>query len=321
MKALLLIALLALAEPALSQGYGNREDVKAFARELVQRHGFVDGELKTLFSRIRRNEGVLEAIKPKPPGERDWQKYRAQFVNERRVTAGLAFWSTHRSTLERSERKYGVPAAFVVAIIGIETFYGQNMGRWRVADVLTTLAFDYPPRADFFRSELEHYLLLARDESLDVFSVQGSYAGAIGIPQFMPGSSRRYAVDFDGDGAIDLRHSPRDAIGSVGNFLRQHGWRAGAAVHSRARVSGEEWRKYADGSVDAKHAISDLLLAGVNPDQELSPGLKAALIDLGSEQRLGLHNFYVLTRYNRSALYASAVIDLAEALTSQRRGR
>jgi membrane-bound lytic murein transglycosylase B len=185
-----------------------------------------------------------------------------------------------------------------------------------VVDALATLAFDYPPRADYFRSELENYLLLARDSGVDVFSVRGSYAGAIGIPQFMPASTRRYAVDFDGDGTIDLRNSVADAIGSVANFLSQHGWQRGAEVQFPVRLSGEAWRSYADGSVEPKHAIADLLGAGVQAEK-LPAGLaseRAALIDLGSEQRLALQNFYVITRYNRSAFYASAVADLAQAL-------
>ena len=161
-------------------------------------------------------------------------------------------------TLERAEREYGVPPEYIVAIIGVETFYGRNTGRWRVIDALTTLAFDYPPRAEFFRNELEQYLLLARDAGIDVFSVRGSYAGAIGIPQFMPGSTRRYAVDFDGNGAIDLRRSPADAIGSVANFLKQHGWQRGARrCCSRRASSGEAWRAYADGTSSRSTRMAD----------------------------------------------------------------
>jgi membrane-bound lytic murein transglycosylase B len=191
-----------------------------------------------------------------------------------------------------------------------------------VVDALTTLAFDYPPRARFFRSELENYLLLARDNGLDVFAVRGSYAGAIGIPQFMPSSTRRYAVDFDGNGAIDLRRSPTDAIGSVANFLKEHGWQPGAEVLLEARVGGDAWRALADGSVDPKHAQSDLRAAGVE-FEGMPEGVRAILVELEtpakpSDHRIGLHNFWVLTRYNRSAFYASAVHDLAQALKQNR---
>ncbi|MGQ0651502.1 MAG: lytic murein transglycosylase B [Betaproteobacteria bacterium] len=288
MTRLLVWLLLFLSLPAAAQsGYHARSDVQGFIDQLVERHGFAPAELAKLFSRVRRADGVLEAIRPPPPAERIWADYRANFVNEKRIDAGLAFWRKNARALERAHRAYGVPAEIVVAIIGVETYYGRNMGRWRVVDALTTLAFDYPARAAFFRSELEQYLLLARELNLDVFSVRGSYAGAIGIPQFMPGSTRRYAVDFDGDGGIDLRGNPVDAVGSVANFLKEHGWRAGEAIQLPAD--------------------------GAAPEQLEG---KVELIDLGSERRLGLHNFYVLTRYNRSHFYAAAVADLARALRS-----
>ena len=198
----------------------------------------------------------------------------------------------------------------------METFYGRHPGRWRVIDALTTLAFDYPARGRFFRSELEQYLLFARDAGVDVFSVSGSYAGAIGLPQFMPGSARRYAVDFDGDGRIDLRASASDAIGSVANFLRLHGWRPGEEVQLRVKATaGDAWRAYVDGSVAPVHPIADLVKSGL--ETEVPPeaaSMRAAVIDLEGDLRLGLQNFYVITRYNRSALYAAAVADLAQAL-------
>jgi membrane-bound lytic murein transglycosylase B len=302
-----------LVSPAFGQGYEARPEVQAFIGELVGRHGFVERELHSLFSRVQRLEPALQLIQP--PAERpSWQDYRAQFVNEKRIAAGRAFWNANRRSLARAEREYGVPREVIVAIIGVETFYGRNPGRWRVVDALTTLAFDYPTRAEFFRSELEQYLLLARDSGFDVFSVRGSYAGAIGIPQFMPGSTRRFAVDFDGDGAIDLRNSAADAIGSVANFLKQHGWQPGGAVQLRARASGDAWRAYADGSPVPAHAIAELMKSGIEPDSAPDGAARAAVITLGGELRLGLQNFYVITRYNRSAYYAGAVADLAEAL-------
>ena len=313
MRALAALLCIALAGPAAAS-YSERAEVKAFIRDMVARHGFVEAELNTLFTRVERADPVLQAILPQSQ-VMPWRDYRAQFVNEKRIAGGAEFWDAHRGALERAQRLFGVPPEIIVAIIGIETRYGRNTGRHRVVDALTTLAFDYPPRATFFRGELENYLLLARDTGLDVFEVRGSFAGAIGIPQFIPSSARAYAVDFDGNGAIDLRNSPVDAIGSVGNFLRKHGWRRGAPVQIRARTSGDAWRSYV-GGFEAKHSLDELVAAGVKPASRSDA--RVALIDLGSEQRLGLQNFYVLTRYNRSALYAAAVADLAEGLRKQR---
>lgn len=301
------------------QPYGERREVKAFIQDLVQRHGFLEGELVYLFSRVRRADQVIEAIERPAEKIRPWPEYRAPFREERRIAEGMAFWRSHRAALARAERAYGVPAEIIVAIIGVETFYGRNTGRWRVVDALTTLAFDYPARAGFFRAELENYLLFARDGNLDVFAMRGSYAGAMGLPQFMPSSARRYAVDFDKDGAVDLRRSPSDAIGSVGNFLMQHGWRKGMPVLLPVQVSGDGWRSMA-GGFEPKVPVTKWLEAGVQLDKP--PGgigdLPAVLVELdASDVRLGFRNYYVITRYNRSAMYAAAVSDLAQALRAR----
>lgn len=306
----------ALAAPT-PPNYAERPEVQQFIHEVAERHGFAEQELRSLFSKVQRTGPVLDAIKPPPPKARSWEEYRGNFVNETRIDAGVEFWRKHREALERAEKRFGVPPQYVVAIIGVETLYGRNAGRWRVVDALSTLAFDYPPRARFFRAELEHYLLLAREHDVDVFSVRGSYAGAIGIPQFMPSSTRRYAVDFDGNGSVDLRRSPSDAIGSVANFLKQHGWTAGGGVSLEARVTGDAWRAFADGTIEPKHALADLRAAGVEfASQEDANGALVELEtpDRPSEFRVALQNFYVLTRYNRSAFYASAVHDLAQAI-------
>jgi membrane-bound lytic murein transglycosylase B len=308
--------LFALGTPAFAQSFEQRPEVQAFIGQLVERHGFREGELKKLFSRVQRVEPALQLI---VPAERpSWDDYRALFLNEARIAGGIAFWKANRRSLERAARQYGVPPQYIVAIIGIETYYGKNTGRFRVIDALTTLAFDYAPRASFFRGELEQYLLLAREAGLDVFSLRGSYAGAIGIPQFMPGSLRRYAVDFNGDGRIDLSRSSADAIGSVGNFLKEHGWQAGEAVLFRAKPSPEALARYVDGSVEPRHRIAELVAAGL----ELDPAPQSAdalgvLVALGAEYRVGLQNFYVITRYNRSAFYAAAVNDLADELAAR----
>ena len=196
------------------------------------------------------------------------------------------------------------------------------MGSWRVIDALSTLAFDYPPRAEFFRGELEQYLLFAREQGVDVFSVKGSYAGAIGIPQFMPGSYRRYAVDFDGNGA-DLRASPADAVGSVANFLARHGWQRGERIQLPARVTGEAYRGLLEAGLEPSVRLADLKRYGVETRTDLALETPVALIELENEgapaeYRLGLRNFFALTRYNRSALYASAVYDLAQEIKAKR---
>jgi membrane-bound lytic murein transglycosylase B len=293
--------------------------VQAFVDDLAQRHGFAKAELKRVFAKAQRVDPILEAIARPAERIRGWEEYRALLLTERRVAEGLEFWKKQRRSLERAERKYGVAPEYVVAIIGVETFYGRNTGSWRVVDALTTLAFDYPPRAGFFRSELENYLLMVRDAGWDVFAVRGSYAGAIGIPQFMPSSARRYAVDFDGNGKIDLQKSRPDAIGSVANFLKVHGWQRDADVVVEARVEGEAWRAFTDPRFEPRHSFTELRQAGIAFDSPQPPGAEATLVELGnlerpSEFRVGLRNFYVITRYNRSALYAAAVADLAREL-------
>jgi membrane-bound lytic murein transglycosylase B len=311
---------LLLCLPALAQAsYAGRPEVQDFMRQLAKRHGLEEGELKRVFAKAQRLDPVLEAIARPAERVRTWEEYRALLVTERRIAEGVEFWKKFPRTLERAEKKYGVAPEYVVAIIGVETFYGRNTGNWRVVDALTTLAFDYPPRAGFFRSELEQYLLMAREAGVDVFSVRGSYAGAIGIPQFMPSSARRYAVDFDGNGRIDLQKSRSDSIGSVANFLKLHGWQRDADVAVSARVGGDAWRPLISGRFEPRHSMSELRDAGIEFDSPDPAGSMGALIELAngerpSEYRVGLRNFYVITRYNRSAMYAAAVADLAQEL-------
>ena len=316
MKLALALYLLLAVTPVFAQSYAGREEVQSFIDDVVKRHGFKSAELKRLFSKVQRVDPALKLILPGEP--LTWPDYRAQFVNETRVANGLQFWKENRRSLARAEKTYGVPAQYIVAIIGVETNYGRNTGKYRVIDALSTLAFDYPPRSSYFRRELEQYLLLAREEGIDVFATRGSYAGAIGIPQFMPTSLRRYAVDFNGDGRIELTRSSADAVGSVANFLKEHGWQAGEPVLFKAKPSPDAIAKYMDGSFEPRYKIADLTAAGLEIEGPPSPDMLGALVALGAEYRVGVRNFYVITRYNRSALYAGAVNDLGEALAERR---
>ena len=293
-----------------------------FARDLEQRHGFNADTLLSQFAQTRPNGKVLQLIKPPAsPLQRSWERYRPRFLNDRRIDGGVRFWQDNAGQLAKAQALYGVPAEIIVAIIGVETEYGRNTGGFRVLEALATLAFKYPPRAEFFRTELEQFLLLARENQLDPLAIKGSFAGAIGIPQFMPGSQRRYAVDFDGDQRIDLSASVDDAIGSVGRFLEQHGWQAEQPIAVPALLN--------------KAPDPALLQAGIRPSLQISElaeqGIRAAadrqgtvaLIDLASpgqetEYWLGFENFYVITRYNRSSFYAMSVFQLAEEIRGRR---
>ena len=307
---------------AAERGYANRPEVREFIREMVERHGFPEGELYALFALTTRQPEILKAIRPpSSPRVRSWRNYRPIFVNDRHIADGVRFAEQHAEALSRAESGYGVPREFIVAIIGVETYYGRNMGKWRVIDALSTLAFVYPPRADYFRSELEAFLIFSREAGLDALEVRGSYAGAIGIPQFMPNSYRRWAVDFDGDGVALLRSSPTDAIGSVANFLKSHGWASGEPVLFAADVGNADAAPLVAEGIKPSRTLAELAAAGVAIRASPAPNMAAlgALIDLvtpdkPTEYRVGLQNFYVITRYNRSTFYAAAVYDLAQAL-------
>ena len=313
--------------PALPANFAERPEVQRFVDTLVAKHGFDKAALLELFRQARFEPDVLKAILPPPtPATRSWQSYRARFIETRRIRKGLEFWQAHDTALRRATQTYGVPAEIIVAIIGIETFYGQNTGRYQTFSALATLAFDYPPRADLFRRELEELLLLARERKTDPLAYTGSFAGALGLPQFLPSSLRRYAVDFDSDGAIDLTGDADDAIGSVANFLSEHGWQKGGAVALPARIKGSAYTELADGRVDPQYTPSDLAAHGIKASRPLAADVKVALIDLATPDKpteywLGFQNFYTITRYNRSSFYAMSVFQLGEKLrTGDTRG-
>jgi membrane-bound lytic murein transglycosylase B len=317
---LAIAALLMLAGELNAAEYSSRPDVTQFIDEMAQKHGFVRPELQAVFSRARRQNSVLRAMQaPAESPRRSWQAYRSLFLNPQRIEAGARFRAANAEVLARASAMYGVPEEIIAAIIGVETVYGRNVGTYRVIDALATLAFDFPARSEYFRSELEQFLLHAREENLDVFATRGSYAGAIGIPQFMPGTYRRFAVDFDGDGHRDLRGSVADAIGSVANFLKEHGWQTGRPIAARAAVTGDAYRPLLDGGVKPAFRLGDLAAVGVNVTEAVDPDEPCALVELETpgqpaEYWAAFENFFVITRYNRSALYATAVLQLARAL-------
>src|SRR5450756_2300754 len=223
MKVIYAIPLLVLFLAVHSAHAATLPGIPEFIDEMVAKHKFKRAELESVFAHAQHVPAVIDAIS-RPATTKPWLEYRAAFVNSQRIKLGLEFWHRYRKTLRRAERKYGVPQEIIVAVIGVETVYGQDAGNFRTIDALTTLAFDYPRRADFFRSELENYLLLARKQQFNLLAIRGSYAGALGIPQFMPSSYRTYAVDFNGNHRIDLMHEARDAIGSVASYLKGYGW-------------------------------------------------------------------------------------------------
>ena len=312
------LAGLAHAAPATFSG---DPAVVAFAQELAQRHAFDADAVLEQLGQVRPNAKVLQLIKPPAtPLQRSWDRYRPRFINDRRIDNGVRFWEENRLTLAKARAMYGVPEEVIVAIIGVETEYGRNTGSFSVLEALATLAFHYPRRADFFREELEQFLLLSRENGLDPLLVRGSFAGAIGIPQFMPGSQRRYAVDFDSDGRIDLGNSTEDAIGSVARFLEQHGWEGGQPVAVRARVSGEPDPALIEAGIRPSLRAGDLAGRGIVADADAEAVV--TLVDLVSPGRpteywLGYNNFYVITRYNRSSFYAMSVFQLAEAIRAR----
>lgn len=309
-------------EPASRAGDANRERL-AFAREMSAKHGFDTHEVLALLNQADWRQDILDAI-ARPAESKPWHSYRPIFLTDRRIDAGVAFWREHAQTLEQAEQIYGVPAAVILAILGVETSYGSFTGRHRVLDALTTLTFGYPPRAGFFRGELEALLLLEREQpGLNLFSAQGSYAGAMGMAQFIPSSYRHYAVDFDHDGDIDL-WSADDAIGSIANYLAAHSWRRGQAVAVPANPETETARAMAGRKLAPEHTVRALRERGVwigdGIGEETEAGLLALRQPDGMAYWVTFHNFYVITRYNRSPLYAMAVHQLSTEI-ERARGR
>lgn len=324
--ALALTLALALALlPGLSQAYSTGVEVDRFVEEMVSKHGFEAEAVRNTLALAEHNPQVIRLITP--PGKRQprsWQKYRGNFLDQQRINGGVEFWQRHEALLRLASERFGVPAEIIVAIIGVETFYGRNTGNFQTLSALATLAFDYPPRAELFRRELGALFILAREQNRAVTDYFGSYAGAIGYPQFLPSSIRAYAVDFDDNGSIDFDDSAVDAIGSVANYLHVHGWEAGAPVAERARLAADsQISSLIAAGIEPTLSPQTLAVAGVSTAAGESAAGIATLVDLetpgqATEYWLGYRNFYVITRYNRSSFYAMAVFELAEAVRKAR---
>jgi membrane-bound lytic murein transglycosylase B len=314
---------LALPHTTLASGYADHPLAAKFIQDASRKHGLDEDFLRSILARTEMQPAVIKSIlPPADPRVKSWKNYRARFLDDLRINKGLEFWRTHAGTVRAASEKFGVPEEVIVAIIGVETIYGRVTGSFQTASALATLAFDYPPRAALFTTELEELFLLSRDQGTSPLAWNGSFAGALGLPQFMPSSYRRFAVDFDADGKIDLMTSPADAIGSVANFLHQHGWSQGAPVAIKIRSAQGDLQKLAD-SIEPVLSLKDLESYQIDTETDVPADAKFAVIDLVTPDRpteywLGFQNFYTITRYNRSSFYAMSVFHLARTLRQAR---
>ena len=312
-----LCLLCAAMRPAAAIDTG-RPDVKGFIEQVSSRDSLDKRQLRRLLRAAKTQPAIIDAMNRPAEKAKPWFEYRSIFLTDRRIREGGDFWLAHRQQLDRASVRSGVAPEYIAAIVGVETFYGRSTGSYRVIDALATLAFDYPARAPFFRDELEQFILLARDMRFDPLAVKGSYAGAMGAPQFMPSNYRRYGVDADADGRIDLWGNWSDVCASVGNYLKEHGWNTGEPVLSEAAVDAAKAAELDGRKLALEETVESLEAKGVNLESLLPPEAPAMLIAAdepdGIRWRVGYNNFYVITRYNHSALYAMAVYELAAAL-------
>ena len=298
--------------------YSAHPDALLLVQELVKEEGLDAEHLTAVLSQAEKRQSILDAISR--PAERTftWGRYRNIFLQDARIDEGAEFWRANQAVLEEAESEYGVPAEVIVAIIGVETLYGGNTGSYPVIDALSTLAFDYPRRAPFFRSELKHFLILTAAQSQDPIAFKGSYAGAMGLGQFMPSSYRAYAKSYLDDGFIDIWHDRSDAIWSVGNYLKAHGWKRAEPITFRVSSSFEPENIEPSSELEPDRTAKELVDVGISVDASISMDQPATLmaleIDDNIEHWVGWQNFYVITRYNHSKLYAMAVYQLAESI-------
>ena len=301
-----------------------RPEVRKFIDSVAAEHGFERSDLERVLKSAKSQESILEAISRPAERVKPWHEYRNIFISDKRISAGVKFWQEHEADLQRISCETGVPVKMLVGIIGVETYFGRITGSYRVLDALATLAFDYPPRAKFFGRELEEFLLLVREEDIDIDAAIGSYAGAMGAPQFIPSSYRAYAVDADKNGGRDLWNSWTDIIGSVANYFVVHGWKKDQPIVAKAAV-GKRFRGTVpeENKLKISSTVGKLRNDGADFAGAASANTGATLIRLdgtkGNEYWVGFDNFYVITRYNRSVMYALAVTQLGEAISSRRR--
>ncbi|MBE9609495.1 lytic murein transglycosylase B [Chitinilyticum piscinae] len=309
----LLFAASAHADEAMLQ----RDDVKAYLDEISAQYGFNRSELDTLFMQVTPKPNILNFF-DRPSTSKPWYEFRPNFVTQGRAISGARFWRANAELVGKISKAYQVEPEVVLAILNVETGYGKNQGSFRVIDVLSTVAFDYPRRAEYFRRELTEFLLLARAEGWDPLGFKGSYAGAMGWPQFMPSSFRNFAQDWDKDGHHDIWNNPGDALASAANYLKEHGWQQGKPAYAAVNFSGEAEPLLAE-KFNLKYTVAELMEKGVQPLTEQDTREKAVYFALETapgetSHYLGYTNFYVITRYNKSTLYATAVLQLAEEI-------
>ena len=303
-----------LFTPFSHASYTNNADVQAFIKEMTTEHQYDAEALTSLFSQAKKMDSILKAMSRAPERRKTWAEYRKIFLTQGRIKRGKQFAQTYADALQRAEDTYGVAKEIIVAIIGIETEYGGNTGSYRVIDALATLGFYHPTRGAFFKKELKEALLLARENNLDIVKLKGSYAGAMGMGQFIPSSFRRWAVDFDQDGVKDIWENPVDAIGSVANYFQAHQWRKGESVILPARIENPDLELF-NSTLETRFKVGELAKKGIFPIDSVDAEIKVTPYSFegteGMEYWIGLHNFYVITRYNRSRLYARAVYELS----------
>ena len=309
------------AFPGAQAALVDEPDAKAFISKMAKEHKFSAAEVKQIIAGATVSDRVLKAFAT-PAERKKWFEYRRIFITNSRIEGGIAFWKTHRTTLERAEREYGVPPEVIVAIVGVETLYGKRAGNIPVLDSLVTLGFRGKRRREFFRNELREFLLLSRDENIDLHTTVGSYAGAMGIPQFISSSYRAYAIDFDGDGQRDLLTNPQDAIGSVANYLSRHGWKRLGIIAVPVKLSGAPPKQTK--GLKPNLTVDALRKSGVRVAAEIAGAEKGRLIELttksGKDYWVGFQNFYAISRYNPSTLYTMAVFELASAVRTAHQG-
>lgn len=325
----LFIACISLCAPLSLADYSEHPEAAAFVDTMVSKHSFEREEIVGWLSYAKHQSSIVKAMSRPAEKVKPWFEYRKHFISDLRIDRGLQFWRENRETLERAEQEFGVDPAIIVSIIGVETNYGRNTGSYKVIDALATLAFDYytytekrESRKKFFTIQLEHLFLLAREQNQDPLELKGSYAGAMGWGQFMPNSYRNYAVDFDGDGFADIWSNPTDAIGSVANYFTKHGWKKDQPVATRAHISGSVSEEGLNKMKRPTLTIAELEAMGYKPVEKFAGDSTAFPMKFkakyGEEYWLGLHNFYVIGRYNPRTKYAMAVYQLSEIIRTRR---